>query len=449
MILLFRSRKCIWLSITNQLTCARLKTHARNPFKLLPLLSLQQQERRRSITTTKLWQQKQEQQRQQRRVSYDSKVRENENGDMPRTRMNQKQRRSKKSEKRVFNRQRHRKKDIEKEQQRNVIRPPKNYLKKLPKPKKEHSIPPTLLTSTASPYVYIAQTALGRDDDNDDDDYESTETRINPSTLFSEVAQMYNTHDDSIGDQNVNWNNKYIPPLLTHANFEYFSPKSLNYGYPVQNKPEVAFLGRSNVGKSSLINALMRKNLCVTSKSPGRTQLPYYYGLVPNNHTGVNQSMQQPKGFIVDLPGYGFVSSKPQSIAEDWQKDTQDLLMHRRHDAGVLKRLFILMDSRRGIQGPNVHDRVVMRWLEDAEIPYTIVLTKADRVSVPIVVRQVNDFCLRYASQPHNQYNKQNNDNNLFGVAQSPVVHVTSSTKGWGINELMLSIEAEFYEDDD
>ncbi|OEU22328.1 MMR_HSR1-domain-containing protein, partial [Fragilariopsis cylindrus CCMP1102] len=133
---------------------------------------------------------------------------------------------------------------------------------------------------------------------------------------------------------------------------------------------EVAFLGRSNVGKSSLINAIMRKNLCITSKSPGRTQLPYYYG----NPSG------QPQGFIVDLPGYGF-AKKPMSITEDWQKDTQDLLLHRRHEAKVLKRLFLLMDARRGVQGPNEHDRIVMRWLEDAEIPFTVVLTKADRVS--------------------------------------------------------------------
>mmetsp|Transcript_6573 Transcript_6573/g.18868 ORF Transcript_6573/g.18868 Transcript_6573/m.18868 type:complete len:304 (+) Transcript_6573:221-1132(+) len=139
------------------------------------------------------------------------------------------------------------------------------------------------------------------------------------------------------------------------------------------------------------------------------------------------------QGYIVDLPGYGY-GRAPTNITEDWQKDTQELLLHRRHEAGVLQRLFLLMDARRGMEGPNEHDRIVMRWLEDAEIPFTIVLTKADRVSVPLVVKQVNDFCLRYASQQQHQ----------SVVAQSPVIHVTSSARGWGIHELMLSIETEF-----
>jgi len=323
--------------------------------------------------------------------------------------------------------------------ERSVIRPPKNYLKKLDKHHRDNGeevpVPPALLAPTASPYVYISKTALGVDDDDD--------TAIDPSELFAEVA--YGDSEDGVLPP---------PPIFARGDFHYFSPKKdLNYEYPCDGRPEIAFLGRSNVGKSSLINAIMRKNLCLTSRVPGRTQLPYYYGLVPKTATataghvrGALSSKNKGRdpatagGFIVDLPGYGY-GRAPTSVTEDWQTDTQDLLLHRRHEAGVLRRLFLLMDARRGMEGPNEHDRIVMRWLEDAEIPFSVVLTKADRVSVPLVVRQVNDFCLRFASQQQQHE----------VVAQSPVVHVTSSAKAWGIHELMVSIEAEFCgeEDDD
>eukprot|EP00535_Pseudo-nitzschia_heimii_P013597 CAMPEP_0197193348 /NCGR_PEP_ID=MMETSP1423-20130617/26990_1 /TAXON_ID=476441 /ORGANISM="Pseudo-nitzschia heimii, Strain UNC1101" /LENGTH=317 /DNA_ID=CAMNT_0042646525 /DNA_START=1 /DNA_END=952 /DNA_ORIENTATION=- len=258
---------------------------------------------------------------------------------------------------------------------RNVVRPPKNYLKRLAKPRNECSIPPPLLVPTASPYVYISQTAIANNHDEED--------TIDPSTLFSEVSYDGNRV-------------QFLPTLLSKGDFHYFSPKTdLNYEYPTDGIAEIAFLGRSNVGKSSLINAIMRKNLCLTSRVPGRTQLPYYYGLVPK--TALDQIRQHPtkskgkdpklaEGYIIDLPGYGY-GRAPSNITEDWQKNTQDLLLQRRHDAGVLQRLFLLMDARRGMEGPNEHDRIVMRWLEDAEIPFSIVLTKADRVSVPIVVK--------------------------------------------------------------
>jgi GTP-binding protein EngB required for normal cell division len=211
-------------------------------------------------------------------------------------------------------------------------------------------------------------------------------------------------------------------------------------------------------GKSSLINNIIQKDLCITSKSPGRTQLPYYYGLIPkikdkrNDTENIKKSIplsssktmkKDPstvQGYVVDLPGYGF-GMAPKAVVDGWQQDTQDLLLHRRHEAKVLQRLFLLMDARRG--EPNEIDRTVMRWLEDAEIPYTIVLTKADRVSLPLVVKQVNDFCVRYASQHHHH-----DEEEVGGVAQSPIVHITSSKQGWGVQELRLSIEAEFFPED-
>lgn len=349
-----------------------------------------------------------------------------------------------------------------------VIRPPKDYLKRLPSSSNPQAIlPPTMLAPTASPFVYVAQTALmgNHVEDNEDDEYDHDGGRMmeDASTLFAEATSK-----------------SPLPPLFARGDFEYFSPKQdlSNYDYPVHGVPEVAFLGRSNVGKSSLVNALMRNNLCITSKSPGRTRLPYYYGLTPkkvvqertkkkeqNNHqhqqkrinTNVRKDPSLVQGYLVDLPGYGF-GQAPKAVVEDWQKDTQEWLLHRRHEAGVLQRLFLLLDARRGLEGPSELDLAVLSWLEQAAIPYTVVLTKADRVSVPLVVRQVNDFCLRYAAASASTTTTMNVGDNddaeeveensggdaFFGPIQSPVVHVTSSSRGWGINELMLSVEAEF-----
>lgn len=105
----------------------------------------------------------------------------------------------------------------------------------------------------------------------------------------------------------------------------------------------------------------------------------------------------------------------------------------------MLRRLFLLIDARRN--GPTEFDRTVIRWLEDADIPYSIVLTKIDQASKPQMIKLVNELCMRYASQVA-----------LEGedCLVSPVVHTTSSKRSWGVHELMLSVESEFhgYEDD-
>ena len=194
------------------------------------------------------------------------------------------------------------------------------------------------------------------------------------------------------------------------------------------------------IGKSSILNQLMRQKLCLTSKSPGRTQQAYYYGLIPNKHlppgspgksdsSGVSASTSI--GFAVDLPGYGFAQS-PDKVVGNWQSRTQDLLLDRQR-RGVLQRLYLLIDCRRE-DGPQPADRTVMGWLDEAEIPYTMVLTKADAVAVPLVLNHVNNLCTRYASQ----YALEEM------VFQSPVVHITSSSKGFGVYELMHSVETDF-----
>lgn len=282
------------------------------------------------------------------------------------------------------------------------LSPPTAPRVKEPK-QKSTFIPPVLLAPTGSPYTFVARSAL--------------EDPAEGQSLFSNYQTLPRTYE-------VN-------------EFAYVPPRTFNFEYPKQGKVEVAFLGRSNVGKSSLVNSLMRKDLCKTSKTPGRTQIPFYYGLFPRSafakNTGASDGpgLESAQGYLVDLPGYGY-GSAPVEVVEDWQAKTQEWLIDRR-ESGALRRLFVLLDARR--DAPSSLDNTVLQWAQEAEIPFSVVLTKADRVSLPLVVKQVNDLCMRYSSQDALVED---------GTYQSPVVHVTSAQKKWGINELLESIEAEF-----
>lgn len=131
--------------------------------------------------------------------------------------------------------------------------------------------------------------------------------------------------------------------------------------YPEQlNNMEFAFVGRSNVGKSSLINSIMgRKKLAKTSKTPGRTQLINYFKI--NNEF-----------FIVDLPGYGF-AKVPKEMKAEWGK-TMD-----RYIASPRKKLvFVLLDIRRI---PSQEDIEMLVYLDHHDIPFKIIFTKMDKVS--------------------------------------------------------------------
>lgn len=124
--------------------------------------------------------------------------------------------------------------------------------------------------------------------------------------------------------------------------------------------PEVAFVGRSNVGKSSLINALLnRRNLARTSKTPGRTQEINFFSLGD-------------RLMIVDLPGYGY-AKVAKSKTRDWNKTITLYL----RDRIQLKRVFLLIDSRRGLKEV---DQAVMGLLDEYAVSYQIVLTKLDKL---------------------------------------------------------------------
>ncbi len=131
--------------------------------------------------------------------------------------------------------------------------------------------------------------------------------------------------------------------------------------YPPATLPEIAFVGRSNVGKSSLINTLVgRKNLAKTSDTPGRTQLINFFS--------INESM-----LFVDLPGYGFAKVS-QSVKKNWGEMVEAYLKERQSLALVV----FILDVRRD---PSSDDLSLRDWLENYRIPYLYILTKTDKLS--------------------------------------------------------------------
>ncbi|NQY82215.1 MAG: YihA family ribosome biogenesis GTP-binding protein [Alphaproteobacteria bacterium] len=134
---------------------------------------------------------------------------------------------------------------------------------------------------------------------------------------------------------------------------------------PETDMPEVAFAGRSNCGKSSLLNALMGvKNLARTSNTPGRTKLLNFFS--------IGKALM-----FVDLPGYGFARTTCAERAQ-WQQNWQAYIQKRT----ALRHVFVLIDSRRGLMPI---DRNIMSGLDNAATSYSIVLTKADKIPTRIV----------------------------------------------------------------
>ena len=140
---------------------------------------------------------------------------------------------------------------------------------------------------------------------------------------------------------------------------------------PPDNKEEIAFAGRSNVGKSSLINALFgQRKLAKTSSTPGRTQQLNYFNL-------------DDKIYVVDLPGYGFAKA-PKDIVKSWQQLINTYLVGRAN----LRRVFLLIDSRHGIKKI---DSEIMDMLDKAAVTYQIVLTKIDKISTKELDKVLSD----------------------------------------------------------
>lgn len=140
-------------------------------------------------------------------------------------------------------------------------------------------------------------------------------------------------------------------------------------GYPEEQFPEVAFAGRSNVGKSSLINVLVnRKSLVRTSSTPGRTQMLNFFS--------INEAF-----LLVDLPGYGF-AKVPKAVKKAWGPMIRTYLQSRENLAAVV----LLFDIRRT---PRDEDLQLLDWLEELNIPTIPVITKADKVNRSQQVKHV------------------------------------------------------------
>ena len=175
-------------------------------------------------------------------------------------------------------------------------------------------------------------------------------------------------------------------------------------GMPPADRLEVCFAGRSNVGKSSLINALTgRKSLARASNTPGRTQEINFFALGDSR-------------YMVDLPGYGYAEA-PVAIVAKWQALLKSYLSGRQ----TLRRAFVLIDGRHGVKPV---DEEIMDLLDRSAVTFQAVLTKADKVSKAELERNIDQSRAALSKHP----------------AAFPELIVTSSEKGIGIETLRATI---------
>jgi len=178
---------------------------------------------------------------------------------------------------------------------------------------------------------------------------------------------------------------------------------------PEPTVPEIAFCGRSNVGKSSLLNALTgRKAIARASVTPGRTQELNFF------------EVGEPLQFrLVDMPGYGFAKA-PVKVVERWKSLVKSYLRGRQ----VLARNLVLVDSRHGLKDV---DREMMKMLDEAAVGYRIVLTKTDKIKASALETVANKVAEEARKHP----------------AAYPELHLTSSEKGMGIEALRAAVVAD------
>lgn len=192
--------------------------------------------------------------------------------------------------------------------------------------------------------------------------------------------------------------------LFVGSNADFLKGVVAMNGLPGDDRVEVCFAGRSNVGKSSLINALTgRKGLARASNTPGRTQEINYFTLAESH-------------YLVDLPGYGFANA-PLPVIEKWQKLLKQYLSGR----VSLRRAFVLIDSRHGVKAV---DDEIMSLLDSSAVTFQVVMTKADKVKEKDREKIMDQ--VREALSKH--------------PAAFPEIVMTSSEKGWGLPTLRALI---------
>lgn len=193
--------------------------------------------------------------------------------------------------------------------------------------------------------------------------------------------------------------------LLFARPWEFLTSVTDMANLPDAAEAEIAFAGRSNVGKSSLINALTgRKGLARTSSTPGRTQMLNFF-VAPDTPLT-----------IVDMPGYGYAQA-PKELVEAWTNLVFSYLRGRPN----LRRVILLIDSRHGIKK---NDLEAMDLLDKAAVVYQVVLTKADKIKPPQLKRLIADTQTALAKR----------------VAAHPQIIATSSEKNHGVDELRAEL---------
>jgi GTP-binding protein len=197
---------------------------------------------------------------------------------------------------------------------------------------------------------------------------------------------------------------------LFAGEWNFLSAASSLESLPPMAAPEIAFAGRSNVGKSSLINALTgRRALARTSNTPGRTQELIFFG-----SGGADANVRTL--VVVDMPGYGYAAAAKSKISA-WTRLIHDYLRGR----ATLARVYLLVDARHGLMAA---DEKILRTLDEAAVSYQIVLTKCDRVAASDLPERLAVVQTQLSRRP----------------AAYPVVLTTSSETGAGMAELRAAI---------
>ncbi|NBV06847.1 MAG: YihA family ribosome biogenesis GTP-binding protein [Proteobacteria bacterium] len=180
---------------------------------------------------------------------------------------------------------------------------------------------------------------------------------------------------------------------------------------PQDLKPEIAFIGASNVGKSSLINSIVGRKIAIVSTTPGRTRQLNFFKVAD----GFTQNFSE--GFVlVDMPGYGFAKAKNSDI-EHWQRTALEYLTKRSN----LKRLYLLIDPVKGLKESDLD---MINILNAVAVSFQIILTKTDKLNRQEVAKMEEKITKEILKWP----------------AAHPKIISTSSLKGYGIQDIQDSI---------